>query len=69
LFYCDYFRALGQTDLAHYTVTGVRTAYEKHKNTSESKGVKAHFQLDDNCLLVLDRVGFSYYIFSCDSME
>ncbi len=54
--YCSYFSALGQTDLARISVTGVRTAYEKHKDTSESKGVKAHFQLDDNCLLGLDRV-------------
>ncbi len=56
--YCNYFRALGQTDLARISVIGARTAYEKHKDTSESKGVKAHFQLDDNSLLVLDRVGF-----------
>jgi hypothetical protein len=49
-------RALGQTELTHVSVTGARTAYEKHKDTSESKGVKAHFQLDDNCLLAIDRV-------------
>ncbi len=48
--------ALGQTNLSRVRVTGVGTAYEKHKDTSESKGVKAHFQLDENCLLVLDRV-------------
>ena len=50
------FRALGQTDLGRITVTGARAVYEKHKETCESKGIKAHFQLDDNCLLVLDRV-------------
>ena len=48
--------ALGQTDLARISVKGARTAYEKYKDTCESKGIKAHFQLDDNCLLVLDRV-------------
>ncbi len=54
--YSWYFSALGQTDLARISVTGARTAYEKHKDTSESKGIKAHFLLDDNCLLTLDRV-------------
>ncbi|CAF4848104.1 unnamed protein product [Rotaria sp. Silwood1] len=53
-------RALGQTELFRVNVLGVRTAYEKHKDTSESKGVKAHFQLDDNSLLVLDRIEFVF---------
>jgi len=47
---------LGQTDLSRVRVTGVRMAYEKYKNTSESKGVRAHFQLDENGLLLIDRV-------------
>ena len=50
------FRALGRTELARISVTGARAAYDKHKDTSESKGVKAHFHLDENCLLNLDRV-------------
>ena len=54
------FRALGRTDLARVRVTGVRTAYEKYKNSSESKGVRAHFQLDENCLLAIDRVSRSF---------
>ncbi|CAF4415865.1 unnamed protein product, partial [Rotaria sp. Silwood2] len=53
-------RALGQTELFRVNVLGVRTAYEKHKDTSESKGVKAHFQLDENSLLVLDRIEFVF---------
>jgi hypothetical protein len=53
-----HFSALGQTDLSRVRVTGVRTAYDKYQNISESKGVKAHFQLDENCLLVIDRVRF-----------
>lgn len=56
-------RALGQTDLARITVTGARGAFEKHKETCESKGIKAHFQLDENCLLVLDRVNHRENIF------
>jgi len=42
---------------------GVRKAYDKHKDTSESKGVKAHFQLDESSLLVLDRVCHSKMFF------
>ncbi|CAF1019934.1 unnamed protein product [Adineta steineri] len=53
-------RALGQTELLHVSVSGADKAYEKHKDTSESKGIKAHFQLDDNCLLTLDRVEFVF---------
>ena len=56
--------ALGQTDLFRVRVTGVRTAYDKHQQTSESKGVKAHFQLDDNCLMTLDRVCATKIFFS-----
>jgi len=51
-----YFRILGQTDLVRVRVTGVRTVYDKYKDIIESKGVKAHFQLDENCLLIIDRV-------------
>ncbi|CAF1101794.1 unnamed protein product [Adineta ricciae] len=53
-------RALGQTELLHVSVTGARAAYEKHKDTAESKGIKAHFQLDENCLLSLDRIEFTF---------
>lgn len=59
-----HFSALGQTDLSRVRVTGVRTAYDKYQNISESKGVKAHFQLDENCLLVIDRVRFIVLRFS-----
>ena len=54
---CEPFSALGQTDLARVRVSGVRTAYEKFKESSESKGVRAHFRLDESCLLTIDRVG------------
>lgn len=51
-----YFRTLGKTDLARVDVTGVKTIYEKYKDSSEPKGVRAHFQLDESSLLVIDRV-------------
>ncbi|CAF4590024.1 unnamed protein product, partial [Rotaria socialis] len=53
-------RALGQTDLSRIDVTGVRTAYDKYKDTMESKGIKAHFELDDSSLLVLTRIEFVF---------
>lgn len=58
-------RALGKTDLFRVIVENARDAYEKHQGTCESKGIKAHFQLDDNSLLVLDRVSASHRIFHC----
>lgn len=53
---CEPFSALGQTDLARVRVSGVRTTLEKFKESGESKGVRAHFRLDDSCLLTIDRV-------------
>ncbi|CAF3534696.1 unnamed protein product [Adineta steineri] len=52
--------ALGITELSRIHVTGVNKTYDKHKDTMESKGVRAHFQLDDSCLLVLDRIEFIF---------
>ena len=46
-------QAVGEPHLFHYTVKGVAEALNKHKDDPqiESKGVKAHFNLDDNGLL------------------
>ena len=46
-------QAVGEPHLFHYTVKGVAEALDKHKDDPqiESKGVKAHFNLDDNGLL------------------
>lgn len=42
--------------LAKYKLTGVADAFSKHKDSGESKGVKAHFRLDESGLLNLDQV-------------
>ena len=42
--------------LAKYKLTGVADAFSKHKDSGESKGVKAHFRLDESGLLSLDQV-------------
>ncbi|CAF0839119.1 unnamed protein product [Didymodactylos carnosus] len=53
-------KILDHTDLYKVNVKGARHIYQKHKDTAESKGVKAHFRLDENCLIVLDRVEFVF---------
>lgn len=53
-------KALGKTDLFRVTVDDARHIYEKHQSTCESKGIKAHFQLDENSLLTLDRMEFLF---------
>jgi len=53
-------KALGETDLFRVAVEDARRVYEKHQSTCESKGIKAHFQLDENSLLVLDRMEFLF---------
>merc|ERR1712083_1243815 len=44
---------IGKTHLSHYEVEGVPGALEKHKDdvNTESKGIKAHFNMDDSGLL------------------
>lgn len=48
--------------LAKYKLSGVAEAFSKHKDSGESKGVKAHFRLDESGLLNLDQVSFIKYI-------
>ncbi|XP_021370536.1 hypoxia up-regulated protein 1-like [Mizuhopecten yessoensis] len=48
-------KSLGSPVLATYTVTGVDTAYSKHAEDAESKGVKAHFRLDESGILHMDK--------------
>ena len=50
-------RAFGSPKLEEVTLNGVEDAYNKHaKDGSESKGVKAHFKMDDSGILTLDKV-------------
>ncbi|XP_060083520.1 hypoxia up-regulated protein 1-like [Ylistrum balloti] len=48
-------RSMGNPLLATYTVTGVDTAYSKHAEDADSKGVKAHFRLDESGILHMDK--------------
>ena len=48
---------MGSTNLSSFVVKGLKAALENHTEENvESKGVKAHFSLDDNGLLALTAV-------------
>lgn len=49
-------RTFGNTTLQRVILTGIEDAYSKHGTDSESKGVKAHFRMDDGGVLYLDKV-------------
>ena len=51
-------QAVGEPHLLHYKVKGVAEALDKHKDDAqiEPKGVKAHFNLDDNGLLQVSSI-------------
>jgi hypoxia up-regulated 1 len=55
VFFVD--RALGPLNLSKVELTGVTEAVVKHQgNNVESKGIKAHFSMDDSGLLNLANV-------------
>lgn len=49
-------KTFGNTTLERVVLTGIEDAYSKHGTDSESKGVKAHFRMDDSGVLYLDKV-------------
>ena len=53
---CLRHREFGSTQLQTVTLTGVETAFTKHQENTEHKGVKAHFRVDDSGILTLDKV-------------
>ena len=53
---------LGYLNLTSNRVTGVSAAFEKNTGDHiETKGIKAHFNLDDSGMLVLDTTGRTYH--------
>lgn len=51
-------KCLGSLSLSNIKLNGVRDAYTKHQNQEgvDTKGIKAHFALDDSGILVLQNV-------------
>lgn len=46
----------GSVNLSTVKLSGVGDSFKKNSD-AESKGIKAHFNMDESGLLVLDRVG------------
>lgn len=54
------FRSFGKLNISAVSLEGVAEEMEKQlDNLTESKGVKAHFRLDESGLLNLDNVTYS----------
>ena len=55
-------RTFGKTTLQEITVEGVGAAFTSHAESGASKGVKAHFKMDESGLLSIDTVrGLSFF--------
>lgn len=46
---------MGTNNVSRISLLNVKEIFEKHKD-EESKGIKAHFRLDDSGLINLDKV-------------
>ena len=52
-----YYRALGNLNISTITLSGIADALAKHaKESAESKGIKAHFSMDESGILNLVNV-------------
>lgn len=51
-------KCLGSLSLSVFKLNGVQDAYSKHRKQEgvDTKGIKAHFAMDDNGLLILQNV-------------
>ena len=54
---------LGSVNLTTVSVKGVAAALEKHTPKGESKGIKAHFRMDENGILNLEKVRYTHVSF------
>ena len=50
------FRGFGKTTLQEVALEGVTQAYGSHSQSAESKGVKAHFRMDESGILTIESV-------------
>lgn len=54
-----FLRVFGSQNLTTVKLSGVGSSFKKHSD-AESKGIKAHFNMDESGVLVLDRVGTQF---------
>ena len=52
--------AFGSLNLTTVKLSGVGTSFHKHTD-AESKGIKAHFNMDESGVLLLDRVSSTFW--------
>lgn len=53
-------RVFGSQNLTTVKLSGVGSSFKKHSD-AESKGIKAHFNMDESGVLILDRVSTGFY--------
>ncbi|CAH1796840.1 unnamed protein product [Owenia fusiformis] len=53
-------KTFGDLELNKVSLAGVADAHNKYGKDAESKGVKAHFKMDESGILVLDKVEFQF---------
>uniref|UniRef100_A0A671VEF9 Hypoxia up-regulated protein 1 n=1 Tax=Sparus aurata TaxID=8175 RepID=A0A671VEF9_SPAAU len=56
----DEISVFGSLNLTTVKLSGVDRSFQKHAD-AESKGIKAHFNMDESGVLLLDRVSIHYY--------
>lgn len=49
----------GSLNLTTVKLSGVGNSFQKHAD-AESKGIKAHFNMDESGVLLLDRVSYNF---------
>jgi len=49
----------GSQNLTTVKLSGVGSSFKKHSD-AESKGIKAHFNMDESGVLILDRVSTAF---------
>ena len=62
-----YYRGFGKTTLQEVLLQGLGDAHTKHAGQAEAKGTKAHFKMDDNGILTLDKVFLNHDAFVLSS--
>lgn len=57
---CRFHSVFGSLNLTTVRLSGVGNSFQKHTD-AESKGIKAHFNMDESGVLLLDRVSWAVF--------
>lgn len=58
----------GSLNLTTVKLSGVGSSFQKHTD-AESKGIKAHFNMDESGVLLLDRVSSTFFADAASSFN